>query len=244
MSKDVEGVAANIRRFADRFRSAGQVDFERQARRVAEAVLLADDIEIAETIRAILMRRWVEHANLPVAGAAADEYEPVSVPPWPIEPQTQTGEWGCWEASASMLGLPDVEMGDIDQGPYEGLVDTEKFAEFNELTMYYPETWSFNPEEQIEYLADLLQAGPVAAVGTWTEKDDAGNDVDYSHMFVIAGMSGDGTADGTVLTIYDPDPSPGEGVKQVTSYEDLLEDYDLPTYWILQNPQYKKQSGG
>lgn len=70
MSKRVRDVAALISRFADRFRNAEQADAERQARLAAEAILLADDIEIAETIRGLLVRRWMEHAVLPVAGGS------------------------------------------------------------------------------------------------------------------------------------------------------------------------------
>jgi len=75
MNKRVKDVAAFICRFADRFRNAEQLDAERQARLAAEAILLADDIEIAETIRGLLVRRWMGSAILPVAGAAPSEYD-------------------------------------------------------------------------------------------------------------------------------------------------------------------------
>jgi hypothetical protein len=85
MNKSVNDIAAFISRFADRFRNAKQVDAERQARFAAKAILLANDTEIAETIRGLLVRRWMAHAILPGAGGAphgggggggGSEYEP------------------------------------------------------------------------------------------------------------------------------------------------------------------------
>jgi hypothetical protein len=80
MNKRVKDVAAFISRFADRFGNAKQVDAERQARLAAEAILLADDIEIAETVRGLLVRRWMAHVLLPVAGGTPNGGSDYDVP--------------------------------------------------------------------------------------------------------------------------------------------------------------------
>ncbi len=86
MSKPIKDIAAFIARFADRFRNAKQVEAERQARLAARAILLVDDVEIAETIRDLLVRRWMALAVMPVSGGSAadtgggDGYEPTPTP--------------------------------------------------------------------------------------------------------------------------------------------------------------------
>ena len=99
MSKPIKDIAAFIARFADRFRNAKQVEAERQARLAARAILLVDDVEIAETIRDLLVRRWMALAVMPVSGGSAgngvgggDGYEtaPQGITPTPV-PSTDAG---------------------------------------------------------------------------------------------------------------------------------------------------------
>ncbi len=76
-SKRLKDIASFINRFADRFRNAGCLDAEKQARLAARAILTAEDVEIAEAIRDVLVRRWMAGLSAPIqGGAGASEYEP------------------------------------------------------------------------------------------------------------------------------------------------------------------------
>lgn len=103
MNKNVTDIAAFINRFADRFRNAEQADAERHARLAAKAVLLADDPEIAETVRGILVRRWMAQAVLPVSGGSpngSSEYDP-----------PDTSSTNLSDTINNVLSQPDVQPG-------------------------------------------------------------------------------------------------------------------------------------
>lgn len=75
MNKKVKDIAGLLNRFADRFRNAGQIAAERQGRRATLAVLAIDDVEIAQLIRDLLIRRWMANALISIEGGSPGEYE-------------------------------------------------------------------------------------------------------------------------------------------------------------------------
>ena len=75
-----------------------------------------------------------------------------------------------------------------------GLPDTpaslETFARHLGLTLHHGQSWS------VDGLVSLIRRyGPLMICGL----------IGYKHCFVIGGIRGDGTAEGTTLKIYDPD---------------------------------------
>jgi hypothetical protein len=112
-------------------------------------------------------------------------------------PQAQHTPMSCWRAAAAMvLGRPQILItpGTSGASDITGLPDDpEKLAEFARhlgLRLHHGQSWS------VQGLVSLIRAhGPLMVCGI----------VGYKHCFVIGGLRGDGTAEGTTLKIYDPD---------------------------------------
>ena len=114
----------------------------------------------------------------------------------------QTTRMSCWAAAAAMIvGWREqisIDPEDIARGingwePYYrngGLPpdNTEMFSVWG-LQYEYPQTYT------VEGFIDLLEVGPL-----WVATDLSGG----AHVVVVSGIQGDGTPDGTILTIMDP----------------------------------------
>lgn len=120
----------------------------------------------------------------------------------------------CWAASAAMLvgWLDEVAIGveEIVEGVgYWAQYNNERYAVDNrlaasDLNMF--EVWGLVPDTRyqfsLESIAELLwNYGPL-----WVASDEnlSGNSNSEAHVRVIGGISGNGSEDGTLLTIYDP----------------------------------------
>jgi hypothetical protein len=140
----------------------------------------------------------------------------------PVTLFPQPTDMTCWSAAATMLfGNQTIGPGDASLSDEGGLLadyeNVKKFADSHGLEMHAPQSWS------VDGLADLLKSqGPL-----WV----AGN-VPSGHAFVIAGMEGDGTPEGTRLIIYDPWP-PNKGAVRSEVYADWMQKYPEATTYIL-----------
>ncbi len=163
---------------------------------------------------------WQESGAIGGSGSGSDSKSidishPVTLFP---QPTNMT----CWSAAASMLfGNQSVGPGDASLDPSGGLVATfenvQKFADAHGLQMHSPQSWT------VQGLADLLRNhGPLWVAGF----------VPSGHAFVISGMHGDGTPDGTTLTIYDPWP-PGVGAIKKVNLAAWIKKYPEATTYIL-----------
>lgn len=126
----------------------------------------------------------------------------------------------CWSAAATM-----VLGGTMSVGPAGGTLGTDgglapssvpAFGRSLGLLVEYPQSWS------VDGLAGLIRNGPL-----WV-----GGAVPSLHAFVVGGINGDGTANGTILTIYDPWP-PGVGAVLLVSYGQFMARFPMATMYIL-----------
>jgi len=122
----------------------------------------------------------------------------------------------CWAAAASMvLGNQSVGKGkakELGTGELQATdANIRRFAQQYGLVMRARSSYT------VEGLANLLKKSPLWAAGN-------------GHVVVIAGMEGDGTPSGTILTIFDPWPV-GKGDVPRVSFKKWVADYG--TVWIL-----------
>lgn len=114
----------------------------------------------------------------------------------------QTTDVSCWAASAAMIvGWRDqisIEPRDIARGLngwrnyfYNGGLPPDNVDMFHHWGLQYEYPQSYT----VQGFADLLAVGPL-----WVATDLNNN----PHVVVVAGIQGDGTPEGTLLTIYDP----------------------------------------
>lgn len=149
-----------------------------------------------------------------------------------LELVPQLSEMSCWAAAAAMIvGWRDavcINPEEIVEGIgywgqffYEnGLPpDNESMFDYWGLTLLYPQSYT------VEGFAQILNNGPL-----WVATDLNGG----GHAVVIAGMKGDGTAEGTMLTIYDPWEkgmllyrSSNTGAIYQQTYEEFIETQEL-----------------
>ena len=135
----------------------------------------------------------------------------------------------CWSAAATMLfGNISVGPGDAAVTPNGGLESTQAnvqaFARAHGLTMHPPMSWT------IRGLADLLRRGPLWVAGV--QPLGSPKAIQSGHAVVIGSMWGNGSADGTMLLIYDPWP-PGVGSTYGVFYADRMAGSPLMTTYIL-----------
>lgn len=122
---------------------------------------------------------------------------------YPIRLIPQTTSMSCWASAAAMIvawrdNIRNITPQDIARGVSgwrnyfynNGLPpdNTEMFSVWG-LQYDYPQSYT------IQGFADLLAIGPL-----WVATDLNNG----AHVVVVAGIQGDGTPDGTILTIYDP----------------------------------------
>src|ERR1700752_1192530 len=105
----------------------------------------------------------------------------------------QPTEMTCWSAATTMLfgskfsaGPASAQTAEND-GIYAREGNIQTFAKDWGLHVYWPQSWT------VQGLVEVLRRGPVAIVGRLPK----------GHVAVIAGIRGDGTPNGTELTIYD-----------------------------------------
>jgi hypothetical protein len=135
----------------------------------------------------------------------------------------QPTSMSCWSAATGMLlgTRMSVSSGPAEANNKIGLAASEtniaSFANFHNLTLHYPQSWS------IAGLYALLTKGPIVFMGL----------VPYGHAFVVSGVVTDGTPKGTVLTIFDPWPVP-TGKRYEVNYQDWMQRYPMATMYVLQ----------
>ena len=134
----------------------------------------------------------------------------------------QPTDMSCWSAAVSMLLENQcVGAGKAVLNDKGGLGAEEKniqlFAKSYGLRLYFPQTWT------VEGLVMLLERGPVAMLGAMPNL----------HTIVIGGIKGNGTPEGTELTIYDPWP-PKIGRISLVNYEQLMKQFPFSTIYMLQ----------
>ncbi len=135
----------------------------------------------------------------------------------------------CWSAAATMLfGNMSVGPGGAAVSPDGGLnsahANVEAFARAFGLTMHAPMTRS------VQGFAGLLRRGPLWVGGV--QPLGSPTATQSGHVVVVGSMWGNGSAEGTMLLIYDPWP-PGAGSKYGVFYGDRLANSPLMTMYIL-----------
>lgn len=128
----------------------------------------------------------------------------------------------CWSAATTMLfgttfsaGPGSARLGTTG-GLNASFTNIHAFANSYGLHLHAPQSWT------MAGIIDLLRRGPVAMMGA----------LPSLHAVVIGGVSGDGTPDGTILTIYDPWP-PNVGRKYQVSYGAMLRQFPMATMYLL-----------
>jgi hypothetical protein len=127
----------------------------------------------------------------------------------------------CWSAAATMLiGNQSVGPGGARIATNGGLMsdfgNIRRFAYAYGLQMEPPQSWT------VDGLAALLRRSPLWVAGQ----------VPTGHAYVIAAMTGDGTPNGTTLTIYDPWP-PNIGQIRQVPYGQWVSLFPMSTMYIL-----------
>lgn len=128
----------------------------------------------------------------------------------------------CWSAAATMILGTNMSVGPgqaqlVQGGLGSQFENVEEFARAHGLRFHAPQSWT------LKGLASLLERGPLWVAGR----------VPSGHAFVIGAMKGDGTAEGTELTIYDPWP-PGVGKIVEISYLQFMQLHPMATMYVLQ----------
>lgn len=114
----------------------------------------------------------------------------------------QTSSMSCWAAAASMvvgwreqysMNPQDIAggIGGWGQFHYNNGLPPDNLEMFSIWGMSYEHPQSYT----VEGFAQLLRIGPL-----WTATDVGGG----AHVVVVSAMRGDGTPDGTILTVQDP----------------------------------------
>jgi peptidoglycan hydrolase-like protein with peptidoglycan-binding domain len=149
----------------------------------------------------------------------------------------------CWAASTSMLtgmlipmviahaeaaGVKIFHPGGIyNDSDRNNQANTALFARAFRLAMRPPMSWT--PAA----LAALVNSnGPLMMDTLWKSSDYAAGAGSPGHMRVIAGMRGDGTAEGTTMLIYDPLPV-GKGTIESVIYGSFIRENPTSTYQIF-----------
>ncbi|MBT3286787.1 MAG: hypothetical protein HN849_06625 [Victivallales bacterium] len=129
----------------------------------------------------------------------------------------------CWSAAATMLfGDRSVGSGKATVGAKGGLdsstSNVQLFAKAHGLKMHPLQSLT------TEGLANRLRRGPLWVAGA----------VPKAHAYVIAAMQGDGTADKTFLTLYDPWPPKIGRIRKNVAYGAWMRKYPLGMVYMLQ----------
>ncbi|MBC7234271.1 MAG: hypothetical protein H5T69_00400 [Chloroflexi bacterium] len=144
----------------------------------------------------------------------------------------QTSNMSCWAASAAMLVSWRDSISISDQIIASGIGYWSEYLHgLDPEDIFVFASWGLVEEEPqtftIQAFADLLdQYGPL-----WTAGDTGAG----AHVRVVTGISGDGTPDGTFLSINDPAPV-GRGSEVIESYaqflgiQERLATQELPRY--------------
>jgi hypothetical protein len=138
----------------------------------------------------------------------------------PVKLYGQPTSMTCWSAAATMVlgSNACIGPGSGTLTASGGLIPASvpDFARSLGLQVEYPQCWT------LEGLADLLETGPLWVAGA----------MPTGHVVVVGSMNGDGTPDGTELTLYDPWP-PGAGRVRRVRYGPFLHQYPLATMYII-----------
>lgn len=135
----------------------------------------------------------------------------------------------CWSAAATMLfGNMSVGAGGAVVTPSGGLASSfanvQAFSRAHGLTMHAPMSWT------TQGLASLLRRGPLWVAGV--QPLGSPTAIQSGHAVVIGSMWGNGSAEGTMILIYDPWP-PGVGSTYGVFYGDRIAGSPLMTTYIL-----------
>jgi hypothetical protein len=135
----------------------------------------------------------------------------------------------CWSAAATMLfGNMSVGPGGAVVTPAGGLppaqANVEAFARAFQLIVHAPMTWT------VQGLAGLLRRGPLWVGGV--QPLGSPTAIQSGHVVVVGSMWGNGSAEGTMLLIYDPWP-PGRGSTYGVFFGDRVAGSPLATRYIL-----------
>lgn len=138
--------------------------------------------------------------DLSMATPKALEFSEIDIY-YDVELVPQRTNMSCWVAAAAMVvgwrDMVSIDPEEIAEGigywnqyHNNGLPpDNEEMFDYWGLILEYPQTYT------VQGFAELLENGPL-----WVATDLSGG----GHAVVVAEMQGDGTPDGTLLTIYDP----------------------------------------
>ncbi len=135
----------------------------------------------------------------------------------------------CWSAAATMLfGNMSVGPGGAAITPSGGLnsaqANVEAFARAFGLTFHPPMTWT------VQGFAGLLRWGALWVGGV--QPLGSPTAIQSGHVVVVGSMWGNGSAEGTMLLIYDPWPV-GIGSIYGVFYGDRIANSPLMTTYIL-----------
>jgi len=145
----------------------------------------------------------------------------------------------CWLAATSMLlhrsiprssvpaSLLASDGGLLNDSELNDARHTSAYARHFNLRMHPPMSWTAIG------LAGVLQSGPVATHILWNVSGYVRGTGSSGHFAVIAGIRGDGTAEGTTLRIYDPWPV-NRGDIQSFGYGKLMRGTPALTYQLFQ----------
>lgn len=157
-----------------------------------------------------------------------------------LHPITLVPQWTnttCWSAATAMLlgrqacmssgpATATPEAGLFNDSELQEPVNMRRFARFHGLTMLPPQSWTASG------LARLLEHRPIMINTLWEVDAYGRGEGSSGHMRVIAGIRGEGTAEGTTIRIYDPwPPHVGRIFSQI--YGPFMRRVPLATYQIL-----------
>lgn len=135
------------------------------------------------------------------------------------QPTTMT----CWSAATTMLFGSTFSAGPASAqiaengGIYAREGNIKTFAQDWGLRLYWPQSWT------VQGLVEVLRHGPVAMLGRMPK----------GHVVVLGGIRGDGTPNGTELTIYDPAPT-NIGTILTVKYDKFMNTFPMATMYLLQ----------
>jgi len=140
----------------------------------------------------------------------------------PVLLYAQPTDMTCWSAATTMLFGTTFSAGPGTAGLSDtgglsaSLPNIQAFAHSYSLRLHAPQSWT------VAGIIELLRRGPVAMMGA----------LPSLHAVVLGGVAGDGTPQGTLLTIYDPWP-PNVGRKYQMSYGTLMRQFPMATMYLL-----------
>jgi peptidoglycan hydrolase-like protein with peptidoglycan-binding domain len=193
-----------------------------------------------EAVRLFQQRNWLAADGRagPCTLSALNDRDQYVVHRPPVHMVPQPSENTCWAAATAMLlgrnapvaKPPGVSLnikGELpNDAEFNSPVYTDLFTRYYGIHYLPPQSWLPAGLAGVMQAHGTLVVNTMLNVARYTARLPS-----ESHLWVMAGIRGDGTAEGTTIRVYDPYP-PKRGTIFSVSYKELLGGHPALTYQL------------